>query len=208
MLHVCVMYLYALYFLPHLVFSFSHAPSHPHILTFNHHPHTHHLHTHTFTPSHSHPHLHTLTQILVECGTTGGKWLFPCHRWLCLDAGDGRIERELHPTVEEKEGRRGERRWRVHVWTSDIRGAGTDANVTLQVSQLGILTLLLRTSPLKGYSGYSLMLYRLKQFTNSLISPRSSLEPEAAWKEARSVHCSYVSLIQWCPLRGQCSVML
>ena len=127
----------------------SHTHPHPHILTFNHHPHTHHLHTHTFTPSHSHPHLHTLTQILVECGTTGGKWLFPCHRWLCLDAGDGRIERELHPTVEEKEGRGGERRWRVHVWTSDIRGAGTDANVTLQVSQLGILTLLLCTSPLK-----------------------------------------------------------
>ena len=89
---------------------------------------THYL--HTLTPSHP----PTLTQILVECGTTGGKWLFPCQRWLCLDTGDGRIERELHPTVEEKEGGGGERRWRVHVWTSDIRGAGTDANVTLQVS--------------------------------------------------------------------------
>ena len=185
----------------------SHTCPHPHILTFNHHPHTHHLHTHHLHTHHLHTLTLTLTQILVECGTTGGKWLFPCHRWLCLDAGDGRIERELHPTVEEKEGRGGERRWRVHVWTSDIRGAGTDANVTLQVSQLGILTLLLCTSPLKGHSGYSLMLYRLKQFT-SLISPRSSLEPEAAWKEARLVHCSYVSLIQWCPLRGQCSVML
>ena len=107
----------------------------------------------TWTSAHitlppSHP--PTLTQILVECGTTGGKWLFLCQRWLCLDAGDGRIERELHPTVEEKEGGGGERRWRVHVWTSDIRGAGTDANVTLQVSQCGTVAPL--QPPLKDHS--------------------------------------------------------
>jgi len=60
--------------------------------------------THTLTPPHMHiTHLHNHTlhhtspQILVECGTTGGKWLFDCHHWLCLDTGDGRIERELHP---------------------------------------------------------------------------------------------------------------
>ena len=116
-----------------LILSFSHPPSHSHMhpYTHSHWPSSSHPH---LQPSPSHPHTHTFTQILVECGTTSGKWLFPCHRWLCLDAGDGRIERELHPTVEEKEGRGGERRWRVHVWTSDIRGAGTDANVTLQVS--------------------------------------------------------------------------
>ena len=123
-----------LYFLPHLIFLFSHDIC------------THHLDTLTTPPSHP----PTLTQILVECGTTGGKWLFPCQRWLCLDTGDGRIERELHPTVEEKEGGGGERRWRVHVWTSDIRGAGTDATVTLQVSQCGTVVLL--QPPLKEHS--------------------------------------------------------
>lgn len=50
-----------------------------------------------------------------------------------MDSCDGRIERELHPLVTEtcKEGRG---KWTVHTYTSDIRGAGTDANVTLQVS--------------------------------------------------------------------------
>jgi len=57
------------------------------------------------THQHSHTLHHTSPQILVECGTTGGRWLFDCHRWLCLDTGDGRIERELHPPVEgEEEG--------------------------------------------------------------------------------------------------------
>ena len=58
----------------------------------------------------------------------------------------------------------------MHVWTSDIRGAGTDANVTLQVSQLGAVTLLQHTHPLKGHSGYSLTLYQLR-------SPSLPLEP-------------------------------
>ena len=49
-----------------------------------------------------------------------------------MDCDDGRIERELHPS-SRGEGD-GEREWRVTVWTSDVRGAGTDANVTLQVS--------------------------------------------------------------------------
>ena len=51
-----------------------------------------------------------------------------------MDCDDGRIERELHPSVGGEEGDGG-REWRVTVWTSDIRGAGTDANVTIQVSR-------------------------------------------------------------------------
>ena len=57
-----------------------------------------------------------------------------------MDSGDGRIERELHPLVVGRAKRseveeRGN--WEIQVWTSDIRGAGTDANVTLQVSKCG-----------------------------------------------------------------------
>ena len=127
----------------------------------------------------------------MECGTTGGKWLFLCQRWLCLDAGDGRIERELHPTVEEKEGGGGERRWRVHVWTSDIRGAGTDANVTLQVSQCGTVvplqpTLkdhsyspLLKTTLTEAHKGQLLLLCRIYNFHCTLhIAPALSLSLE------------------------------
>ena len=54
-----------------------------------------------------------------------------------MDSGDGRIERELHPLIvdrTERSGVEGHGNWEIRVWTSDIRGAGTDANVTLQVS--------------------------------------------------------------------------
>ena len=54
-----------------------------------------------------------------------------------MDSGDGRIERELHPLVVGRADRSEVERqgnWEIRVWTSDIRGAGTDANVTLQVS--------------------------------------------------------------------------
>ncbi len=80
-----------------------------------------------------------LEGLVVECGSSGQQWELPCHHWLCADEEDGRIERELHPTVTQG-GRKGEegeeegRAWQVTVWTSDLRGAGTDANVTLQVS--------------------------------------------------------------------------
>lgn len=76
-----------------------------------------------------------LEKVVVECGTSGSRWEFPCHRWLCADEEDGRIERELHPVVLQggrEEG--GQNVWQVIVWTSDLRGAGTDAQVTLQVS--------------------------------------------------------------------------
>ena len=60
----------------------------------------------------------------------------PCERWLCVDDGDGRIERELHPLLPSEDKGAGQgvwSQWTVHVWTSDMRGAGTDANVSLQV---------------------------------------------------------------------------
>lgn len=56
-----------------------------------------------------------------------------------MDSGDGRIERELHPLVvggAERSEVEGWGIWEIRVLTSDIRGAGTDANVTLQVSNM------------------------------------------------------------------------
>lgn len=67
----------------------------------------------------------------MACLSTGQSWHFPCHQWLCKDKGDGRIRRELHPrlpTVPPTSST-----WDIHIITSDTRGAGTDANVTLQV---------------------------------------------------------------------------
>ena len=71
----------------------------------------------------------------MECVTTGGSWQLPCHQWLCSDTGDGRIERELHPLLTPHSAHHSDHAlpWEVRVFTSDLRGAGTDANVTLQV---------------------------------------------------------------------------
>lgn len=74
-----------------------------------------------------------IIQVCV-CGVDGEYWVCPCQRWLCLDSGDGRIERKLHPLISQ-EPAKVDSTWTVHVWTSDIRGAGTDANVSIQVSQ-------------------------------------------------------------------------
>lgn len=69
----------------------------------------------------------------MECESSGGSWRFPCDQWLCLDGGDGHIERELHPSLPRSSNFNFNSKWEVHVFTSDLRGAGTDAGVTLQV---------------------------------------------------------------------------
>ncbi len=71
----------------------------------------------------------------------------PCDRWLCLDSGDGRIERELHPCHASQDEGAVSTLWTVHVWTSDMRGAGTDANVTIQVHYTHIHHQLLANAP-------------------------------------------------------------
>lgn len=72
-----------------------------------------------------------------------GSWVCPCDRWLCMDSGDGRIERELHP-LHSPQDKGASSQWTVHVWTSDLRGAGTDANVTIQVHLLCTLTVIMQ----------------------------------------------------------------
>ena len=80
------------------------------------------------------PFLPPCSQIVVVCDATGEKWLFPCLHWLCVDCEDGEIERELHAQVEHVKGSGGgDEGWMVRVWTSDMRGGGTDATVSIQV---------------------------------------------------------------------------
>ncbi|XP_072045883.1 lipoxygenase homology domain-containing protein 1-like [Amphiura filiformis] len=53
----------------------------------------------------------------------GTRLLFPCGRWLDKKEDDGLIERELTPVERQMET------YKVFVTTSDVKGAGTDANV-------------------------------------------------------------------------------
>ena len=72
-----------------------------------------------------------LAEVKVECVSTGRQWTFPCKQWLCMDTGDGRIERELHPI--DQDCTHSSHTWEIHVFTSNLRDAGTDANVTLKI---------------------------------------------------------------------------
>lgn len=62
-------------------------------------------------------------------GARGGEWVtFPCNRWLSTEQDDGSISRVLVAGSS-----RPRTTYKVAVATSDLRGAGTDANVYLQL---------------------------------------------------------------------------
>lgn len=56
---------------------------------------------------------------------TGQRFLFPCRQWFDTRIGDGLIERRLAAALDL--GKMGY--YTFHVVTSDVRGAGTDADV-------------------------------------------------------------------------------
>ncbi|DBA69854.1 TPA: hypothetical protein ACH3X2_012566 [Trebouxia sp. C0005] len=66
-------------------------------------------------------------QLLDE--ETGTVYYFACHRWLSRDEDDGLIERDLFPG--EAESHDLDVQYTAEVFTSDLTGAGTDADVSL-----------------------------------------------------------------------------
>ncbi|CAB4019689.1 lipoxygenase homology domain-containing 1-like, partial [Paramuricea clavata] len=68
-------------------------------------------------------------KIVVDCPSTGCQQVFLCQQWIADDEGDGRLERELYESEDMRQKRRPKIVYNVWVWTSDERGAGTDANV-------------------------------------------------------------------------------
>ena len=67
---------------------------------------------------------------VVIAAEDGTQAIFPCYQWLDKDSGDGYIERVLLPgDVAEPVMSN----YTVSVFTGTQRGAGTDANVTIQI---------------------------------------------------------------------------
>ena len=62
---------------------------------------------------------------------SGVLYHFPCQRWLSRDEDDGLIERDLFPGEEEHHDQ--DVHYTAEVYTSDMRGAGTDADVSLML---------------------------------------------------------------------------
>ncbi|XP_040192273.1 lipoxygenase homology domain-containing protein 1 [Rana temporaria] len=72
-------------------------------------------------------------KVVVYCPFTGIEQTFPCGRWLDIDEGDGLIERELYEMVSLRQKRQKKHPWSLWIWTSDVKNAGTDANILLQI---------------------------------------------------------------------------
>uniref|UniRef100_A0A3B3XW86 PLAT domain-containing protein n=1 Tax=Poecilia mexicana TaxID=48701 RepID=A0A3B3XW86_9TELE len=71
-------------------------------------------------------------KVVIYCPFTGIEQTFPCGMWLDEDEGDGLIERELYEMVSLRQKKQ-KYPWSLWIWTSDIKGAGTDAQVFLQI---------------------------------------------------------------------------
>ncbi len=63
--------------------------------------------------------------------STGVSYFFPCGRWFDKKEEDGATERLL--PVAPKDPKGGKAQYKVSVYTSDIKFAGTDANVFIEV---------------------------------------------------------------------------
>ncbi|CAF4549680.1 unnamed protein product, partial [Rotaria magnacalcarata] len=72
-----------------------------------------------------------LDKVVINCPSTGIEQTFPCNNWLAEDTGDKLIERELREDPSLRKVRPPTVPWYIWVYTSDIKGAGTDAHVHL-----------------------------------------------------------------------------
>ncbi|XP_048360273.1 lipoxygenase homology domain-containing protein 1 [Sphaerodactylus townsendi] len=72
-------------------------------------------------------------KVTVYCPFTGIEQTFPCGKWLDEDEGDGLVERELYEMLSLRKKRLKKFPWSMWLWTSDMRGAGTDAAIYFQL---------------------------------------------------------------------------
>ncbi|GFR78063.1 lipoxygenase homology domain-containing protein 1 [Elysia marginata] len=70
-----------------------------------------------------------LDYVTVFCPGSGIEQYFPCNKWLASDEGDGLICRTLYEQKGMRKKKEKQISWQCWVMTSDIKSAGTDANV-------------------------------------------------------------------------------
>ncbi|KAG1672531.1 hypothetical protein FOA52_002840, partial [Chlamydomonas sp. UWO 241] len=75
------------------------------------------------------PGWHCQEIVVFDLTADNKRMCFPCDQWLATDEGDGLIRRRL-----TRLGGGGATNYRINVYTSDVRGAGTDANVYIYLS--------------------------------------------------------------------------
>ncbi|XP_077979346.1 lipoxygenase homology domain-containing protein 1-like [Glandiceps talaboti] len=70
-----------------------------------------------------------LEKVDIDAPSLGKKWTFPCHRWFDKKEDDGQLERDLYPVTTRTEEYEKHIPYEITVYTSDVSGAGTDADV-------------------------------------------------------------------------------
>ena len=84
--------------------------------------------------THSLPGLEPLLNFLstkIRPDVAGVTYYFACQRWFSRDEDDGLIERDLFPGRHTADN--ADMHYMAEVFTSDVRGAGTDADVSLEL---------------------------------------------------------------------------
>ncbi|XP_064633987.1 lipoxygenase homology domain-containing protein 1-like isoform X3 [Lineus longissimus] len=78
-----------------------------------------------------------LDKAVISCPSAGIEQTFLCNKWFALDEGDGVIERTLYEQKTMRKEQEKKITWFVRVYTSNMKNAGTDANVNIVVYGFG-----------------------------------------------------------------------
>ncbi|KAJ8017682.1 Lipoxygenase-likey domain-containing protein 1 [Holothuria leucospilota] len=81
-----------------------------------------------------------LDKVEIDAPSLGKRWCFPCGRWLDKKEDDGQIERELFPVESRTEEYEKHVPYEITIHTSDVSGAGTDADVFIVLYGREIVT--------------------------------------------------------------------
>ncbi|XP_040840655.1 lipoxygenase homology domain-containing protein 1 isoform X3 [Ochotona curzoniae] len=72
-------------------------------------------------------------KVVVLCPFTGIQQTFPCSNWLDEKKADGLIERQLYEMVSLRKKRLKKFPWSLWVWTTDLKKAGTNSPIFIQM---------------------------------------------------------------------------
>ncbi|XP_042531150.1 lipoxygenase homology domain-containing protein 1 isoform X3 [Dipodomys spectabilis] len=72
-------------------------------------------------------------KVVILCPFTGIQQTFPCSNWLDEKKADGLIERQLYEMVSLRKKRLKKFAWSLWVWTTDLKKAGTNSPIFIQI---------------------------------------------------------------------------
>ncbi|XP_006891751.1 PREDICTED: lipoxygenase homology domain-containing protein 1 isoform X2 [Elephantulus edwardii] len=72
-------------------------------------------------------------KVVILCPYTGIQQTFPCRNWLDEKKADGLIERQLYEMVSLRKKRLKKFAWSLWVWTTDLKKAGTNSPIFIQI---------------------------------------------------------------------------